>query len=295
MLNVRQLRRLAFCSLLLLPISAPAQRTPDIPRLSGIVNLADFKRAVFEFARQPCCCDAPRQLLLEEGGDLWGLTLLSVTPAEGAVKVKVEDVQDPFVMRLNAEPTSLPRPRSFLELTNASLLSALELYGDLSGHTLLYWPSLPEDTVSLAYPADNRSEAASILEKAIVQRRVAFIADGKKFTLVVPQEQVSHVRPHAPSSKPDRAENSQAEEIQAGYINFHGADLFQVCVIYARLLGGRFDPSTLPNKPQCFFLQTQSAISKEEAAYALDTLFGWRHIKMSKGQNGTVSAKTLDE
>jgi hypothetical protein len=173
---------------------------------------------------------------------------------------------------------------------DASIYSVLELYGQLCGKTLLYWPRLPTAGVSVGGPVASRKDAAKILQTALGDRQIASVTDGEKFLMVVPADQVSAVKPHASGSEPAPSPKTAAELVPPGMIVFHGVMIEQVYFIYAELIGAKLDrggPPPTPIEP-FIFLYTQSALSRDEVVYALDTIFGWQGIKMVRGQDGSV-------
>ncbi len=91
--------------LLLLSVAAYAQKAPEVPRLSGIVDLPEFKKAVFEL-KADCC--GPRQCVLTEGESMGGVKLLSISSAQRSVQVDVEGAQGPITLILPARSNSSP-------------------------------------------------------------------------------------------------------------------------------------------------------------------------------------------
>jgi hypothetical protein len=282
---------------LLLPSTLLARNTPEVPRLSGIVNLPDFEYAAFEFAPKPY--DRCRQAVVGEGQDLWGIKLLKVNPGQRAVEVEVDGLSAPLAMSLRPESNSVQEHPSQIALTNASLLSVLELYGDLSGHTLLYWPSLPEANFSLDGFASNRLQAASILEKALADTGIVIVADGDKFMMVLPKDKVATVKPGAPRGPAAPSAKSESVDTQAGEIVFHGAALTQVLDIYAKLVRVKLDRGSthipMSSNNSSIFFYNQSPLSREEAIYALETLIQWHGIKIARSPDNRIVATPAGE
>ena len=267
---------------LLLSVGAFGQKAPEVPRLSGIVDLPEFKKAVFEL-KTDCC--GPRFLVLTEGESGLGVKLFSISSAQRSVQVNVEGAQNPMTLSLPPTTNSGSGFTSGIELVDASVYSVLELYGQLSGKTLLYWPRLPTAGVSTGGSVASRKDTIKILQTALEQRQIASVSDGEKFIMIVPVDQVNAVKPRAPRSDP-----KVEAEMPPGSIVFHGVMLADVYTIYAAFIQAKLDESgPLPKPVQPFiFLHTRSALSRDEALYALDTIFGWQGIKMVRGQTGTV-------
>lgn len=272
---------------LLLSVAAFGQKSPEVPRLSGIVDLPEFKKAVFEW-KADCC--GPRQLVLTEGESMWGVELLSIASAQRSVQVNVKGAQGPITLILPARSNSAPASGSGIEIVDASVYSVLDLYGQLTGKTLLYWPRLPTAGVSAGGSAASRKDAAKILQTALDDRQIASVTDGEKFIMIVPADQVSAVKPRAPRSESASSPKTAAELLPPDSIIFKGVTIDMVYPLYAEYIQAKLDRSgPLPTPIQPFiFLYTRSALSRDEVVYALDTIFGWQGIKMVRGQNGSV-------
>jgi hypothetical protein len=278
-----------FSALLALAVTAPGE-TPDVPRLSGIISLPGTKEAVFEFPDKPGY--GPRQLILHEADGLWGLKVLKILPERRSVEVRVDGVEAPLTLTLNAGSNAPALAATSIELDKARLLSVLELYGQFSDRTLLYWPSLPSLSLSLKADPRTPAELAQLLKETLATNGVAAIADGENFEMMVPSDQIKAVKPQPVRPSTRGSERPGQNKPNEGMIDFYGADLVQVFDIYALMIGGQFDRAApTPAVVQPFiWLHTKRGLSEQDGLYALETLFGWRGIKMVRGTNGLVRA-----
>jgi hypothetical protein len=163
-----------------------------------------------------------------------------------------------------------------LVLEDAGFGQVLMIYQRLSGRTLLIHPALPEYSVNLRAEASNPAEAALVLEKEFASQKIAVIPDGDKFAMVVPESQVTGLKPRSTEIKP-----TEGELLPAGVISFLNVDLVQVANIYAALMGRKLDRQAPPPRAtRTINLKTQTPLSLEEARYALDTLFRWQGLEM---------------
>ena len=163
-----------------------------------------------------------------------------------------------------------------LVLEDARFSQVLMIYQRLSGRTLLIHPALPEYSVNLSAEASNPAEATLVLEKEFARKKIAVIPDGDKFTMVVPESQLTGVKPRSTETKPQ-----EGELLPAGVITFLNVDLVQVATIYAALMGRKLDRQALPPRAtRNINLKTQTPLTREEARYALDTLFRWQGLQM---------------
>ena len=275
--------------MLLLPFMVCGQKIQDVARLSGIINLTGGKEAVFEFVTKPG--EALRHPVMVEGDIQAGVKLLKILPDRGVVEVSLDGIQTPLTLRL--EPNSVIAAGTTIELTNSSLHSVLELYGEFSERTLLHWPVLPPVTFSLTASPRNKAEAALVLQKALAEKGLTNVSDGENFTMIIPIEHASSVKPHAPKAKPLNNAKPHPEELPPGTIRLNGAPVEQVFEIYADLVGGKFDrasPRPAAIRPSKTYFFARSALSREECVYVLETLFDWRGIKMKRDADGSVKA-----
>lgn len=161
-------------------------------------------------------------------------------------------------------------------LNNAPLSTVLRLYAEFTGRTVLRPASLPGARLSLVASTTKAADGAAAIEKALRSQGIATVADGDKFVMVIPEAQLSSVRPRSSQLKVA----TPTELIPAGTINFTGANSEAVARIYAELTGRKFDAATSARLNGMVNLQTQTPLSKTECLYALDTLFEWQGIKM---------------
>ena len=144
----------------------------------------------------------------------------------------------------------------------------LDLYGRLSGKTILMPAALPAlpDSITSDLPPENTNAIAQI-ERALSEKGLEVVQDGPHFVRVIPSETRVFM-----TNAPLRGAELAASKTQgpAGVIDFSSADLNQVLSIYA-VLSQRtiLRPATLPAPG--IRLKTQSALTSEEAVYALAT------------------------
>jgi hypothetical protein len=163
-----------------------------------------------------------------------------------------------------------------LMLEGAGFSQVLMIYQRLSGRTLLIHPALPEYSVNLSAEASNPAEATLVLEKEFAAHQIGTIPDGDKFTMIVPESQLTRIKPRSMEIKP-----TEGELLPAGVITFWNVDLVQVANIYAALMGRQLDRQAPPPRAtRTIKLKTQTPLSREEARYALDTLFRWQGLEM---------------
>jgi len=164
----------------------------------------------------------------------------------------------------------------------------IKIYSELVNRTLLRFPHSLNEKFTIYAAAGSPAEAARVLEKALAEKGMALIPDGDKFTMLVPKAAADRVHPLAPKAKrgslstaePARSDaDPKSEEIPAGVINFPNVDARDVGRIYVEFVGRKLDPVEPFPPAGTISLRTQTAMTKEEVVYALETLFAWSGIK----------------
>ena len=113
--------------------------------------------------------------------------------------------------------------------------------------------------------------------------------------MVVPSAQAAEVKPHSSELKSSRSASVigavpqdnpagsglEEEQIPPGAIYFWNVPADQVAPIYAELLGRKLDLSQRPpSRMGVISMRTITPVTKAEAVYALETLFGWQGLKV---------------
>ena len=158
-------------------------------------------------------------------------------------------------------------PTGIIDFSPADLRQVLDIYALMRGRTILRPATLPAPVIRLrtACPL-TMEEGVYALETVLALNGICVVDDGAKFVQVVPAQQRAQVNTHAP--KPDPG----AQMMPAGSLDFRGADLEQVLAIYASMRQRTvLRPATLPLPT--ISLQSASALTQEEAVYAMATVF----------------------
>ena len=198
----------------------------------------------------------------------------------------------PPISYLPAPETNRPIPQIALE--NSDIGQVLSLYAEITARTVLRSPNLESISFTLHSVATNRADIARVMEKALADKGIVTILDGDKFVLVVPQTEVAKAKPRSTEIKAPPSNLRERELIPAGTVNFPNANLSDVVRIYAELADRKLDGSESPylGGPQIVF-KSQTALSKEEILYALDTLFEWRGFRLVPGDGNSLKAVAL--
>jgi hypothetical protein len=266
---------LATC--LLLPQLFAGTR-PSVPRLAGIVNLPNQKAALLDFSPPG---SAPRLLVLRENQRDGDIEVIRINFLTGSVELWPGWTNTPVTVSLQRHGNHFETVAGSLEFVGAGIDPVLSLYAECKGSTLLRWPRLPATSFTLAASTTNQAQAALVLEKALAERGIATIQDGDKFLMVVPESEATAVKPHSSEIKPPTGNGGRSDLVPVGVICFSNADLNQAAQIYAELIGRKLDQTQPLARPTLAInFKNQTPLSKEECAYALDTLFRWQGVKV---------------
>lgn len=169
---------------------------------------------------------------------------------------------------------------------------ALVLYAELTDRTVLRYPTLPNADLTISLTTTNRTEAARAIETAATANGITIMPDGQKFALVAPAHATNQLSPRSDQIPVAGTNGLNVKLFPPDSINWRAVHLTPALLIYAEFLGQKLDVSALSpkilNREISFFNQT--ALTQEELAYALETLFVWQGVKLVRGGDGMISA-----
>ena len=241
------------------------------PALEGIFNLPDFERCLVNESGS-----SPFAHVLPKGVRVGNVEVSTINPAEGRVEIMLSPGMRSLVLEITNSP---PLGISF---QNAGLVSVLELYGEVKGRSILH-PFLGYSrTLTLRAPAKTKLEAVEAIEAALKGEGLAVVPDGTKFVLVVPQAQVASAVPRSSFIKASAEKAKQPEVLPEGMLDFRDCDTWQAVRVYADLVGRELKKTdqSLRIASGILSFRSQTRLTKEEARYALDTLFAWEGFEM---------------
>jgi hypothetical protein len=155
----------------------------------------------------------------------------------------------------------------------------LEVYRNLTGKTVLMPSGLPRlpDSIIADLPAD-KTNAIARIERALSEQGLEVVPDGPHFVRVH-LKQAGNPLIYAPLRGAELAPSKGQQIGPLGMFSFSQADLNQVLSIYAEVSQRTIlRPTTLP--APTVSLKTQCALTKEEALYAIATVFALNGICM---------------
>jgi hypothetical protein len=249
---------------------AAGQSNVSAFKLTGIVSLPDFKRALLESPAPP---RGEGLFELGEGARKGRFELLTINQREGWVEVL--DGGEKATLKLHDTATKVrENDGSNLRLSNANLQQVLDVYATISERTVLQHPALKATTVSLKASAKNRTEAADALEKSFQEHGMVSIPDGTKFMLIIPSQLTNTVTARSSGIVPKTSENAT---LASGTIRFENADLSQALAVYGHLVGRKLAKAD-GLRATMIRLRTVNDLTPAEAAYALEILFRWNGV-----------------
>jgi len=277
---------LLFISTAMAFVSAAESALPG-PSLVGIVNIEGLKLAVLQ---EPRTLSQPAsEIILKEGEGQDGIEMLEIHPENGTVKINVAGEERPQLIALK---NPIAGGSNGLAMENVGLHSALQLYAELSGRTVLRPSVFPNTKFSINASTTNRVEALRTIEAALAKQKITLVLDGEKFALVAPDYMAAKLNPQSSKISPPSTNNPTARTYPKGSISWHAAPLASVLKIYAEFLDKKLDQSEQPLRmPHLdIVLKNETALSKEELIYAIETVVGWSGVKLVPAGEGFVKA-----
>jgi hypothetical protein len=166
----------------------------------------------------------------------------------------------------------------------------LRVYEELLGRTIVRRSTIPISVFSLrTETALTRTEAHYAFAATLALNDISVLPAGDKFLLMFmtwDRQEISNmlarIKPRAVTTNSPSSTNSP---ITAGSLQFPGTRLDDLARIYEHLLGQRVEIAA-SNPVPVLFLHNQSALSKEEALYGIELLFGVNGLAVVPQDNG---------
>lgn len=251
----------------LFPAVLLSQQTAEPCQLLGIVSIPPLQLAAISLN------DPRAQTYLLSASEREGpLEVLDIDPVLASARVRLHGTNE-FEIRLKNDRNDGPVNLMFENLPADVFLT---LYSKLSERTVLRPAALPGPSFTLRARAPGKAEAATILETALAEKGISAIRDGDHFAILITENLKGIVKPGAPSTKTTAP---KSEILPAGTINFRSLDLSQAAPILAELKGQTLDRNGIEKMPALVSLHSQTALSKAEAIYAMETVFRLNGVK----------------
>lgn len=279
-------------------IADAADSAPNL-RLSGILSYSTNAYALFEDPAQPS-----HQLLLSEGQSSGRLSVIKIDPVTAKVEIHNAGAFSELTFSSavsNSIGDTSSRPAASLRLEQAGG-PVLYLYQLLTRRTMIPSPSLPPFRVDLQMPqARDEKELAAGIEKALAQKGILVQTEKNKFALVITEADQRKITPelwdlaamlqgrsergHSSAGSVTNTPSDADEMLPPGFINFLGADLSQVLLIYQDLASRTLlRPATLP--PASIWLRTATTVSRAEALFAFNLVLALNDLSLKPvGEN----------
>jgi hypothetical protein len=279
--------------------SALAGETNGAVRLTGIISYSTNTFALLEDPAQ-----GSREILLGEGQSNGRLSVIRIEPAAGKVEIHNAGVFTNITFARSEGTAPAPdssaappaKPAAFLELRQAGG-SVLYLYQLLTGRTMIPSPALPPFRVDAQVKAGkDQAELAAAIENALAAKGVLIQQERDKFAAVITPGERTKLTPelwdvavkahHRPTpghsggdAEPGQAANDNAI-VPPGFINFIGADLDQVLMIYQELAGRTLLRPAPASGASSVWLRTATSLTYTEALFALHLVFALNDLSV---------------
>ena len=269
--------------------------------LTGLVRLPGEESVVLEVRGTRL---APLRYILRAGEREGWLQVLAIHAAQGSADLSMQvgpqitNLPPTFTnarfspdgrilvstIRFQDATNRLDKAEMGLVFKDANWRDALNYYSRVANRTLLYSGSLPGFNLTLKAVVRDRKEAAATLEEALMAKGISSVPDGNKFLALVRTSEADKFKPRsseltniAPVQSAELA--AQRGDILTGMINFQSVHPKDVALIYSELKGRKFDRTGMALCPM-ITLKMITPMSKEEALYAMDTIFAFDGVKM---------------
>jgi hypothetical protein len=260
-------------------------QSPAPARLVGIIKLEDQLVVLVE---SPSFRSSPEhQMALQAGQREGSLKVLDIDATRGEARIKLDAEREPRVIRLKAGGLTNGTPDG-LVFDGVGIRTMMRLLGEYSERTVLQHPSLPVVKFSLRTTATNRAEIARILREALEAKDIVIVPDGGKFLLAGAKGEAAKLNPQS-AQLTAAAGSSESEVMPRGSILFASATVPNVLSILAEFRGEKLESSP-PLPDGKIYLTMETALTKAECRYALETLIGWQGIRLIPSGNGLVRA-----
>ena len=158
-----------------------------------------------------------------------------------------------------------------------------------ANRTVLKGPELPGSSMIDVFGVSAKpADTVSAITNALASKGIVVIPEGEKFALLVPKSMAGKQFPAPPASTSKVADVS---------VNFQDTSIDQAADFYGMLTGkGSLDrKSSSPVASNVSInLRTQSALTKEESIYALDTVFLLNGLKVVSADSNHVKIVAAD-
>ena len=272
---------LVVCLMCLPPGGGLAQSQAGSWRLVGLINVGTVKCVALVNGSGPY--GLSRRPILAEGQREDDIEVVSINAQSRSAEVRLGGT-NLSSLRL---PGSATESAAGIALQRAPFDQVVQMYSEFANRTVLRFPHMKQEETTLDAAANNSAEAARLLEQAFAEKGLTIIQDGDKFAMLLPKYAITNAHPHAPltgtvpSANVQPAGNDYASDIlPPGVICFARVPLREVAKIYAELTGRTLDPDAPFPYTGDISLRTQTSFSREEAIYALETLFGWSGVQL---------------
>jgi hypothetical protein len=249
--------------------------------LKGVLVLPNNNKAVIQSGRWTYILGADEAVKGAVGIEVVKIDLTNVV-----VKTSNNDDEHTYDLRVSPPPATA---RSWIHLQDVDFQQAVEIFGKLTGRTMLIHPRLTHTTFTCDcnWPEKEPStnEIAAGLADALKSQGVSVLDDGDRLLQVVPQEIASTATLGAKD-----LHSSGGEAVLSGEIDFQGLAVFQVLEIYGQLMGRtRKMDNEQTNLTDPVYFSTTCPLSKPEVIYAFETILRWHHLKVVLNSDNTFS------
>ena len=182
----------------------------------------------------------------------------------------------PELPSLDAVPDEII-PAGIIKFQDTDLLQVLDIYGDLTGRTLLRPNSLPPTKISVRSQTSlARKEAVWLLDALLAVSGIAMAPEGRNFVFAVPTSRMHNL----PKFKENIAAAKATKVAPPQKMRFDDASVTKLVEAYGHLLGREPAPVDKYMSAVKFSFHTQKELSQAEAIFAVEAVAALNNLRL---------------
>ena len=182
-----------------------------------------------------------------------------------------------------------PAPGTFppILLVSVKLPVVIDAYAAVKQRTVLQHPLLPNAAFTISANPKTAAEAAAEFERSFAEHGIAAVPDGQHFVMLVPTALTNNVTPNS-----DKIATNGAA-IPSASVIFRTVPLSLVLPVYADFANRKIINQAEAPPTVVFTLIQQTALSREEICYAMETLFAWNNVRLHTNDDNTLKIERV--
>jgi hypothetical protein len=256
--------------------------------LRGIINVPGQQAAVLQIDEENWVGRTSDHFKGEMRGSSYQIEIQEVDLANEIVKTRIDG--EDYTNRLPV-PSRPAAAKSWIHLQNIDFQQAMDIYGVLSGRTILLHPAVARTPFSCEASWTDKVPAKTDIvvcfANSLGLRQTASLEDGDCFLQIMPISMAQTVTLGAKD-----LHTVETEKIEHGGIYFRDVTVEQAINVCGKLLGRERKNNETSVSGLIYFVTTKP-LSKAQAVYALETLIRWNGAEIILNDDNTFSVTKI--